>query len=158
MTRKLAGAVAALAALTFAGTALAGDGADQNRLTLTGSTVQRNLVDTGEPGFTLGDQIAFSDDLRAGGKPAGVDGGTCTLVRIADAGTQSGTVQCYVTYSLAGGQVTTQGLLELTGGGFTGVQETAITGGTGRYRNARGVARLTFTRPGELEIALAPRR
>ena len=70
MTRKLAGAAAALAALTFAGTALAGDGADQNRLTLTGSTVQRNLVDTGEPGFTLGDQIELSDHLSAGVKPA----------------------------------------------------------------------------------------
>ena len=115
-------------------------------------------MDAGEPGFTLGDQIALSDDLRAGDEPAGVDGGTCTLVRIADADAQSGTVQCHVTYSLDGGQVTTQGLLKLTNGGFVGTQEAAITGGTGRFRDARGESRLKFVTPGELEITLALRR
>jgi hypothetical protein len=36
-----------------------------------GKTVQLNLVDLGDTGFTLGDQIAFADDLLTNvrGKP-----------------------------------------------------------------------------------------
>jgi hypothetical protein len=125
-------------------------------VTVSGKTVQLNLVDLGDPGFTLGDQIAFSDDLtsKPGGKPAGIDGGACTLVRIADADAQTGTVQCLVTYSLKGGQITTQAQGTLTNGGFLGTQVAAITGGTGLYRNARGEAKLEFVRPGELNITL----
>jgi hypothetical protein len=85
----------------------------------------------------------------------GVDGGACTLVRITDADAQSGTAQCLVTYSLEDGQVATQGLFTLTNGGFVGVQQAAITGGTGRYRDAHGESRLKFIRPGDLEITLA---
>lgn len=165
MTLKSGCAVAMIAALTFASAALAGDGpgdrphqlGPHHPITVAGKTVQLNLVDAGEPGFTLGDQIALTDDLRAGDNPAGVDGGVCTLVRITNAETQSGSAQCHVTYSLEGGQVTTQGLLTLTNGGFIGTQEAAITGGTGRFRHARGESRLEFVRPGELEITLALR-
>ena len=159
---KIASAVAVVGALCCASVALAGGGAAEryqhHAITVRGKTVQRNLVDAGEPGFTLGDQVAFSDDLRADGKPAGHDGGACTLVRIADAEAQSGTAQCQVTYSLDGGQVTTQGLLTLTEGGFVGVQRAAITGGTGRFRGAGGESTLEFIRPGELKITLALRR
>jgi hypothetical protein len=167
MSRKIASAVATIAALTFASAALAGDApSDQlgdnqgpgNQIALAGKTVQLNLVDAGEPGFTLGDQLALTDDLRAGDEPAGFDGAVCNLVRIADAEAQSGTAQCTATYSLEGGQITSQGLFTLTNGGFIGAQSAAITGGTGRYRDARGEARLKFIRPGELEITLALRR
>jgi hypothetical protein len=158
---KFGSAAAVLVALTSASAALAGGGsadrAPHQALKLTGNTVQVNLVDAGEPGFTLGDQVAFTDDLRAAGKPAGVDGGVCTLVRIADAKTQTGTVQCEVTYSLDGGQITTQALGTLTNGGFVGTQDAAITGGTGRFRAARGESHLEFVRPGELKIMLAVR-
>jgi hypothetical protein len=73
---------------------------------------------------------------------------------VTDADAQTGTVQCLITYSLKGGQVTTQGLLTLTNGGFLGTQVAAITGGTGLYRNARGDSKLEFVRPGELNITL----
>jgi hypothetical protein len=159
---KIASTVAVVTALAGAGAAFAGDGPSQpfahpesrGAITLAGQTVQRNLVDVAEPGFTLGDEVAFSDDVREGGTPAGFDGGVCTLVRIADADAQTGTAQCQVTYSLDGGQVTTQGLLTLTSGGFVGTQHTAITGGTGRFRGARGDAELKFVHPGELQITL----
>src|SRR5919109_1102808 len=99
MSWKLGSIVAAIAALTFSSAALAGDGpgarsGHHHEITFAGKTVQLNLVDSGKPGFTLGDQVALSDDLRAGGKPAGFDGAVCTLVRIADADAQSGTAQC----------------------------------------------------------------
>jgi hypothetical protein len=155
-------AAAALAVFVFAsgGVALASgdqpDRKDSDRVvTVTGKTTQVNLLDLGEKGFTLGDQIAFSDDLfDANAKPAGIDGGTCTLTRVLDAGAQTGNVQCTVTYSLKGGQVTTQSLGTLTNGGFLGTQVAAITGGTGLYSNARGESKLEFVRPGELNITL----
>ena len=123
---------------------------------MNGKTTQLNLLDLGDQGFTLGDQIAFSDDLltEPDGKAAGIDGGACTLIRVTDADAQTGTVQCLITYSLKGGQVTTQGLLTLTNGGFLGTQVAAITGGTGPYANARGDSTLKFVRPGELNITL----
>jgi hypothetical protein len=158
--------IVAATALTLAsgGVALAsGDPADvsdrtdvDRKIVVSGKTTQLNLLDLGNPGFTLGDQIAFSDDLlsKPNGKPAGLDGGACTLIRVTDADAQTGTVQCLITYSLKGGQVTTQGLLTLTNGGFLGTQVAAITGGTGPYANARGESTLKFVRPGELTITL----
>ena len=140
MRRFIAAAVAVIV-LASGGVALAnGDPAgvpartgSKHAITVAGKTTQLNLLDLGEPGFTLGDQIALSDDLltKPDGRPAGFDGGACTLVRITDADAQTGAVQCQVTYSLTGGQVTTQGLLTLTNGGFVGTQVAAITGGTG---------------------------
>ena len=163
MRRFIAAAVAVIV-LASGGVALAnGDSTEfpartgsKHVITVAGKTTQLNLVDLGEPGFTLGDQIAFSDDLlgKPNGKPAGVDGGACTLIRVIDADAQTGTVQCQVTYSLKGGQVTTQGLLTLTNGGFLGTQVAAITGGTGLYRGARGESKLEFVLPGELSITL----
>jgi hypothetical protein len=165
--RKFCFALIVLVTLGFASVAMAGDGAtgapdhrgSGHEISLSARTVQLNLVDLGEPGFTLGDQIAFSDDLRTkvDGAPAGFDGAACTLVRIADAEAQSGTAQCEVTYSLEHGQITTQALGTLTNGGFVGTQVAAITGGTGRYANARGESRLEFVRPGELNVTLALR-
>ena len=162
--RKFVIAAAAVMALASGGVALASDdppevsgrtGAD-HKIALTGKTTQLNLLDLGDQGFTLGDQIAFSDDLlsKPNGKPAGLDGGACTLIRVTDADAQTGTVQCLITYSLKGGQVTTQGLLTLTNGGFLGTQVAAITGGTGPYGDARGESTLEFVRPGELTITL----
>jgi Allene oxide cyclase barrel like domain len=126
-------------------------------IVLTGTTVQRSIVHTDASGFALGDQAVFTNDLSANGKPAGVDGGVCTVVRIADQAAQTGTVQCQLTYSLSGGQVTAQGLMALSSGGFAGKQTAAITGGTGLYREARGVAVLEFVHPGELTVTLALR-
>lgn len=160
--RKLGLAAAVTLPLAFAGVAMAGDAPDRHAgrtIVVTGKTAQLNLLDLGEPGFTLGDQVTFSDDLSAkSGKPAGVDGGACTLTRVADAAAQSGTAQCLVTYELDGGQIATQGLLELTNGGFVGTQTAAITGGTGAYRDAGGEATLQFIRPGELKVTLALHR
>jgi len=96
--------------------------------------------------FSLGDRTVFSDDLftSKGGKSLGIDGGVCTVVRITDATTASGTLQCEVTFSLPEGQITTQELHTLTNGNLTGTQPGAITGGTGKYRNATGEVSVQF--------------
>ena len=164
--RKLGIAAVAIFVLAFAGAALASSqsghsygGLSGHAITVFGTTAQLNLIDQGEPGFTLGDQIVFADDLltKPNGKPAGTDGGVCTVVRVTDAGARSGTAQCEVTYALKAGQVTAQGLATMTDGGFSGTQVAAITGGTGRFRNAHGESTLEFLRPGELNITLAIR-
>jgi hypothetical protein len=113
-------------------------------------TVQFKLIDLGDTGFSLGDESVFSDDLLTApnGKPLGFDGGTCTVVRVKDAGTQTGTVQCLVTFSLRDGQITTQSLSDVANGGLSGTQPAAITGGTGRYRKARGQAAIEFINGG----------
>jgi hypothetical protein len=162
--RKFGSAAVAVLVLAFAGAALAsgessqtpGDRHSGHAISLSGKTVQLSRVDVGDTGLTLGDQIAFSDDLLTlNGRPAGIDGGVCTLVRVADATAQSGTMQCDVTYSLKGGQITAGGLVTLTNGGFTGTQAAAITGGTGRFRNAHGESTVEFVRPGEVKVELA---
>ena len=158
--RRIGTAAVIASALALAGASLAsGDSgfAPGKTVVLSGKTVQRNIVHTDDSGFALGDQAVFTNDLSVNGKPAGTDGGVCTVVRIGDPAAQTGTVQCQLTYSLSGGQITAQGLMSLTSGGFIGKQTVAITGGTGLYRDARGVAVLEFIHPGELTVTLALR-
>lgn len=91
--------------------------------------------------FSLGDRVVFSDDLftARGGTAVGTDGAECTTVRVTNAATASGVLQCLVTFSLPGGQITTQALNTVTNAQFTtGTQTGAITGGTGKYRDAEG--------------------
>jgi hypothetical protein len=96
--------------------------------------------------FSLGDRTVFSDDLftSKGGKSLGIDGGVCTVVRITDAASVSGVLECHITFSLPAGQITTQELHTLTNGNLTGTQPGAITGGTGKYRNASGQVSVKF--------------
>ncbi|HYZ80298.1 MAG TPA: hypothetical protein VE571_03465 [Solirubrobacteraceae bacterium] len=96
--------------------------------------------------FSLGARDVFSDDLftSKGGKSLGSDGGVCTVTRVADASTASGTLECEVTFSLPGGQIATQALTTITNGNLTGTQPGAITGGTGRYHGASGQILVKF--------------
>jgi hypothetical protein len=150
--RKLGTTVVVAVAVAFGAAALAsGDsprsakhGSPVKVIKVLGTVAQINFVDLGDTGFSLGDQIVFSDDLQRRGEDAGIDGGACTVVRVEDAAAQSGTLQCLVTFSLAQGQITTQALDTLTGGRFAGTQVAAITGGTGRFRDAAGEAAIEF--------------
>ena len=129
-------------------------------ITLFSPTTQFKLVDLGDPGFSLGDQDVFTDDLltKRRGKTVGFDGGVCSVVRVADASTQSGTLQCLVTYSLKQGQITTQGLVTVANGALEGTQVAAVTGGTRRFRNATGESAVTFLTPTEANVTLSIRR
>jgi len=90
-----------------------------------------NLLDLGAPGVSEGDQVLFKDVLvSADGSQVGHDGGFCVVTKVEAAGIED---ECLASYVLPGGQITTQGL-------DTPAPEKpfAITGGTGRYRKARG--------------------
>jgi hypothetical protein len=103
-------------------------------------TVQSESLDLGPQGFSLGDQVVFADDVydHKGGTKIGTDGVVCTVVRVTDAATGSGTAQCVATAQLADGQITVQGFNSFTGDELPAPFQLAITGGTGAYANARG--------------------
>ena len=102
--RRFGSAVVLTAVLVFAVTAWAsgspgGKRADKGHaghgktIRFYAPTVQFKLIDLGDAGVSLGDESVFSDDLLTApnGKPLGFDGGTCTVVRVKDAATQTGT-------------------------------------------------------------------
>jgi Allene oxide cyclase barrel like domain len=102
-------------------------------------TVQTTDLDLGPPGFSLGDQNVFSDDLspQKGSATTGSDGGVCTIVRI-DQQANTAAAQCVVTLSLADGQIAIQGLAT-----FAEEQEPTtfvlpVTGGSGSFSGASG--------------------
>ena len=90
-------------------------------------------TDTGAPGDSAGDLLTFANDLFDSGdtRKVGTDQGYCVRV-VAGAA-----FECTWTNMLQGGQ------LVVAGPFFDARDSTlAITGGTGRYRNARGSMRL----------------
>lgn len=112
--------------------------ADDDRLLVirvTERTGQEAFLDLGEPGDSLGDQFVFSNDLFRGGEKVGTDGGVGTIVRLQPM--VAATIQFVATARLPGGQITVQGLVRFTDGPST--FRLAITGGTGRFRDASGV-------------------
>jgi hypothetical protein len=108
----LASGAAPLAAAGGSGKARAASKPRARTFTMYTATTQFKLIDQGDPGFSLGDQDVFTDNVftRKNGARLGIDGGVCTVVLVASAATLSGTLQCLVTYSLKGGQITAQGL------------------------------------------------
>jgi hypothetical protein len=160
--RKLALVTAALIAgliaggATLAGAAPKGKHHGGKTLKIFAATAPNGLAPIPvEPGkFSLGDRVALNDILRThkGGKRIGTDGGACVTTRVIDASTATGVLECEVTFSLPGGDIATQALNTLDKGAFSGVQSGAITGGTGKYRNARGDLSLKFLSPDEVNI------
>ena len=84
-------------------------------------------IDVGAAGFSLGDQVVFSGNLRDG-QQVGRIGVVCTLVSTANAARVE--AQCPATSILPGGQLTTQGTIVNRSLHFT----LPITGGSGRYQ------------------------
>ncbi|MGH3337234.1 MAG: allene oxide cyclase barrel-like domain-containing protein [Propionibacteriaceae bacterium] len=170
MRSKLKAGTASVLLLLVAGAAVASAGSSTSKrssnrdhgvsvFSLVGREVDSAWLDFGDPpGETsVGDQFHYTSDLiqlpRPGVGPpppgAGVpqetkigeDGGSCAVVRIAGGAT---TYHCAGTNSLPLGQITAQGLV--TYGPEEDVRQKpyswAITGGTGKYRGARGAVRI----------------
>jgi hypothetical protein len=145
MRRRLFFGMCAIAAVTLASLPAASaspsagrssDDDDVDVIRVTAVDAQDTFLDLGEPGDSLGDQSVFSQDLFRKGEKVGTAGVVCTLVRLEPM--VSATAQCVATAELPRGQITLQGLLTFTDGPST--FRIAITGGTGRYRTAHGVA------------------
>jgi hypothetical protein len=141
--RRGPSAAVALTLLTAAGAVAVGsqaaaDDSHERRwhrvIDLVAEQADDTVIDLGEPGFGLGDQLLISDQLTRRGQDVGRSGGTCQLVHLDG---PKMTVNCVTTLALAGGQVTAQGLLTV-GGDAAGPFTAAITGGTGTFRSAEG--------------------
>lgn len=98
-------------------------------------------IDVGKKGESVGDYIAFSDDVYSRGKKVGYLDGTCTTTRIVGTSFRS---QCVVTLSLPGGSLTSQGVLAAASEEDASGLTVAVTGGTGRYSGAGGEAHVRF--------------
>jgi hypothetical protein len=101
-------------------------------LHLSAVTVEDHVVDAAPTGDqpSLGDADVFSENLFSNGHKVGVSGGVCSFVRVAH---PPFALQCVVSARLGGDQLTVQGLaFDQPTNVF------AITGGTGRWRNAGG--------------------
>jgi hypothetical protein len=90
-------------------------------------------TDTGATGDSAGDILTFANDVfdRADTRTVGTDQGYCIRVAVGKS------YECNWTTILKGGQITVEGPF-LDAGDST----LAVTGGTGRYRNARGFMKL----------------
>jgi hypothetical protein len=140
-TMRRSAAFATGGAILVAGAALAATAAGGSS---SGSTIRlyehdtsMASIDLGAPQESAGDQFLFAGDTfnHKGGTRLGRAAGTCTTMSVGDAGE----VLCVVNFSLPDGQIATQGLFvaaQLFGGRTVSFP---ITGGTGRYRHARGV-------------------
>lgn len=132
-------ASAAIGGILVAGTifaATAGGSSNGSTIRLYHHDTSQANIDLGAPGPSAGDQFLFAGDTfnRKGGTQLGRGAGTCTTMSTGAAGE----VLCVVNFSLRNGQIATQGLL-VSADLFGGKRLTyPITGGSGRYRHARG--------------------
>ncbi|TDC83599.1 hypothetical protein E1193_08445 [Micromonospora sp. KC606] len=148
-------ALAALAAVAAGGTGAAlavspatAEGAtnsapSRHSRTVTITAVEKgtsiNMVDVAPSDSALGDQLIGTGDL------VGTDGrkiGTSSFQGIStNAKPRTSEILTFV-YELAGGKITTAGTATLSANGPIFDEQFAITGGTGRYQNARGQVRV----------------
>ncbi|MET8777637.1 hypothetical protein ABZV58_21755 [Nocardia sp. NPDC004654] len=91
-------------------------------------------ADLDKPGASLGDLTVYSGGIHQDGRQIGHGGGACQNVHIEGAEI---TMQCVLTAQLERGSLTMQAVW-VQG---TSPLDLAITGGTGAYRNATGIAR-----------------
>jgi hypothetical protein len=144
--RRLIGVALVAALLVGGGSVLAspvagGAGDRTTTIRLHARTVDAADLDLGARGPSLGDQLVFSDNLFQDADRVGTTHGSCTLTRLRVGAL---TLQCVVTLILDGkGQITVQGAAVFRESGPDDPRFTvAVTGGTGRYRDAAGVLRV----------------
>jgi hypothetical protein len=105
---------------------------DVKVLHLRGVQVESQLVDVAPKGPepSLGDSFVLSENLLRDGHKVGISGVVCTFVRLQH---PPSAVECVITARIGSDQLTVQGL------SFDQPRNVfAITGGTGRWRNAGG--------------------
>ena len=107
-------------------------------------------VDVGAPGFSLGDVVVFTGDLkRRDGTRVGRYSAVCTFVSTANR--ERVEAQCPTTATLPGGQITTQGVVVNRSLNVT----LPITGGSGQFQGAGGqVVQRDLSTPTQTQVEL----
>jgi hypothetical protein len=108
---------------------------EDHDLRFVAKTTQFSAIDLPPTGFGQGDQVVFHDTLWQGNTLIGHDGGNCTATFVTKS--HPSQFNCVVTFQLTGGQITTQGLINISNpSSFVG--RLAVTGGTDAWETARG--------------------
>jgi hypothetical protein len=98
-------------------------------------------VDNGAKGFSAGDQFIFSEpEFDTNGERVGKIFGTGTVLKRLK---QDGIIQFSVSFNLHGGSIELQATSKFSNLG--GGSPVAIVGGTGKYNDASGVAKIYTT-------------
>ncbi|MEU6881470.1 hypothetical protein [Streptomyces sp. NPDC046712] len=95
---------------------------------------QYTAADLGPAGPSLGDMDVYSGTAIKDGHNVGRGGGSCQVIHVKG---EELTSQCLITMEVEQGSLTMQSLWTKGAASL----DMAITGGTGAYRNARGIAR-----------------
>ncbi len=138
---RIQAAAAVLAAAGIGGAIVAAAPASATSAGQTISFTQHTVSDqnfnlgTGH-GIAVGAVELSANNLMQGSKQIGRDGGSCTITRLS---TRSADDLCSDILALADGQIDLAGLVTSTPEG-PGTFQLAVTGGTGRYQDARGYA------------------
>lgn len=122
---------------------------DVKVLHLRGVQVESQFVDVAPKGPepSLGDSFVLSENLLRDGHKVGISGVVCTFVRLQH---PPSAVECVITARLGSDQLTVQGL------SFDQPRNVfAITGGTGRWRNAGGQVVVRDVSETESDITLS---
>jgi hypothetical protein len=133
MSKRVGLVIAAVGAGGFALAGSAGSAGPGGTIRLFEHDTSQAQIDLGDKGASPGDQFVFAGDVfdRKGGKKLGRLGGLCTTVSPTE-------TFCVLNIKLRGGQIASQGVADsatLFGGKPVA---SAITGGSGNYRHARG--------------------
>ncbi|MFD7614405.1 dirigent protein [Streptomyces sp. NPDC059828] len=102
---------------------------------LTTVVTAANFIDVDPTGSSQGDELVATGTVFRSGSEVGRYDEVCTVTRVESSG--GFTFQCQVTLTLPDGQLTVQGVFPITESG-AGEITLAITGGTGKYRTAKG--------------------
>lgn len=133
--RWLVGAGLATIVVMAVGTGLATAKSSDKNLQLHATQTSEIQLPLGPADSPVGSESVGSWRLDQHGTPAG---SLSTVCQVVDSSDQSSKAQCVATATLAKGQLTVQGLVTISDA--VGDFDLAITGGTGSYRGARGIA------------------
>jgi hypothetical protein len=132
----LVGGAVALACLAT-GSAVPAAGSsddDDDRVKVLAVHVEEEFIDPDGDGPTLGDMLVFSAEVYKKGDDVGEAGVVCTVVSV-----EREQFRCVGSVLIGRSQITAEGLT-----GSTDPQRFAITGGTGKYRDAAGELKTEF--------------
>jgi hypothetical protein len=146
ISRRVAASIVVIGATgLFIGSAVsnasASSGPDRRSLSFTNAIDSFTPLDLGQVGPSAGDQFLVASHIVSG-NVAGTTAASCQVVTTAGAGVKL----CEVDFRLAHGTITARGLTNTAQLSVTLV----VTGGTGRYAEARGSGTLTPTATGSV--------